>query len=93
MYYLLLTTFLILLPTMAFGQTADMESRFLEIDKAIAESPRYVAQREAKITVARRAFDQASGRQKYNEGYRLYLLYRRQYAFLEKLIRRTAAIM
>ena len=53
-----------------------MESRYREIDNAIAESPRFVAQREAKIAVARRAFEQASGRQKYDESYRLFELYR-----------------
>jgi len=62
------------MPFVAWGQ--DLESRFRQIDKAIAESPSYVAQREAKIAVARRAFEQASGRQKYEESYRLFELYR-----------------
>lgn len=63
-----------LMPLMTWGQ--DLESRYREIDNAIAESPRFVAQREAKIAVARRAFEQASGRQKYDESYRLFELYR-----------------
>ena len=54
----------------------DIESRYRQIDEAIAESPRYVAQREAKITAARHAFEQAAGRQKYEEAFRLYELYR-----------------
>ena len=53
-----------------------MESRYRQIDEAIAQSPQYVAQREAKITTARRAFETASGQQKYDEGLRLYELYR-----------------
>ena len=72
----LLTGILFFLPFIVWGQKADMEARFREIDKAIAESPHFVAQREAKIAVARRAFEQASGRQKYEEGFRLYELYR-----------------
>ena len=54
----------------------DLVSRYKQIDEAIAESPRYVAQREAKITAARHAYEQASGQQKYEEGYRLFELYR-----------------
>ena len=72
----LLTTFLLLLATAAAGQTADMERRYREIDEAIAASPTFVAQREAKIAVARRAFEQSSGSQKFDEGYRLFELYR-----------------
>ena len=53
-----------------------LEARYRLIDEAIAESPRYVAQREAKITAARHAFEQATGTQKYEEAYRLYELYR-----------------
>ena len=37
---------------------------------------RYVAQREAKITAARNAYEQTNGQQKYEESYRLYELYR-----------------
>ena len=69
-----LAILLMLMPLMTWGQ--DLESRYREIDNAIAESPRFVAQREAKIAVARRAFEQASGRQKYDESYRLFELYR-----------------
>ena len=58
------------------AQQVDLEKRYKQIDEAIAESPRYVAQREAKITAARHAFEQSSGQQKYEEGYRLYELYR-----------------
>ncbi len=72
----LLTTLLLLLATAAAGQTADMERRYREIDEAITASPTFVAQREAKIAVARRAFEQSSGSQKFDEGYRLFELYR-----------------
>ena len=72
----LFTTTLLFLSTALWAQTPDIESRFKQIDQAIAESPRYVAQREAKITSARHAFEQASGRQQYEEGYKLYELYR-----------------
>ena len=72
----LLTLLLMLLPSIGWGQETDMESRFKEIDQAIKESPQYVAQREAKIAVARRAFEQSNGSQKYEEGYRLFELYR-----------------
>ena len=58
------------------AQQVDLVSRYKQIDEAIAESPRYVAQREAKITAARHAYEQASGQQKYEEGYRLFELYR-----------------
>ena len=58
------------------AQQVDIESRYKQIDEAIAESPRYVAQREAKITAARHAFEQSSGHQKYEESYRLFELYR-----------------
>ena len=75
MRYVLTTTLLFLAATL-WAQTPDIESRFKQIDQAIAESPRYVAQREAKITSARHAFEQATGRQKYEEGYKLYELYR-----------------
>ena len=75
MRYLITTTLLFLSATL-WAQTPDIESRYKEIDQAIAESPHYVAQREAKITSARHAFEQASGRQKYEEGYKLYELYR-----------------
>ena len=58
------------------AQQVDIESRYKQIDEAIAESPRYVAQREAKITAARNAYEQTNGQQKYEESYRLYELYR-----------------
>ena len=47
-----------------------------QIDEAIAESPRYIALREAKITSARQAFAQAVGQKKYEAGLTLYELYR-----------------
>ena len=72
----LLTAILILLSTAVRAQGTDLESRLLLIDETIAESPRYVAQREAKITAARHAFEQANGKQKYDESYRLFELYR-----------------
>ena len=72
----LLTLFLPLFPMVLCAQRVDLESRYRQIDEAIAESPHYVAQREAKITAARNAFEQTSGKQKYEEGYRLYELYR-----------------
>ena len=71
-----LTTTLLFLSVALWAQTPDIESRYKEIDQAIAESPHYVAQREAKITSARHAFEHATGRQKYEEGYKLYELYR-----------------
>ena len=71
-----LTTFLLFLSATLWAQTPDIESCYKQIDQAIAESPRYVAQREAKITSARHAFERTTGRQKYEEGYRLYELYR-----------------
>jgi hypothetical protein len=67
---------LLLLPTVLCAQQVDIESRYKQIDEAIAESPRYVAQREAKITAARNAYEQTNGQQKYEESYRLYELYR-----------------
>ncbi len=72
----LLTIFVMLFPMVLCAQQVDLDSRYKQIDEAIAESPRYVAQREAKITAARHAFEQSSGQQKYEEGYRLYELYR-----------------
>ena len=72
----LLSIILLLLPMVICAQQVDIESRYKQIDKAIAEFPRYVAQREAKITAARNAFEQSSGQQKYEESYRLYELYR-----------------
>ena len=72
----LLTIFVMLFPMVLCAQQVDLDSRYRQIDEAIAESPRYVAQREAKITAARHAFEQSSGQQKYEEGYRLYELYR-----------------
>ena len=65
----LLTLFLTLFPMVLCAQQVDLESRYRQIDEAIAESPHYVAQREAKITAARNAFEQTSGKQKYEEGY------------------------
>ena len=69
--------------TLATGQESDIipesidiESRYREIDQAIAESHRYVAQREAQINIARHTFEQATGKQKYEEAFRLYELYR-----------------
>ena len=65
------------LPIFVLAQEhVDLDSRFRQIDEAIAESPRFVAQREAKIASARHAFEQTSGQQKYEEGFRLYELYR-----------------
>ena len=73
---LLTTTTLLILSIVLWAQQPDLQARYRQIDEAIAESPRYVAQREAKITKARQAFEQASGQQKYDEGLRLYELYR-----------------
>ena len=67
---------MVFFPMVLCAQQVDLESRYKQIDEAIAESPRYVAQREAKITAARHAFEQTSGKQKYEESYRLYELYR-----------------
>ena len=72
----LLTILLWLSATVLCAQQTDINSRYKQIDQAIAEFPRYVAQREAKITAARNAFEQSSGQQKYEESYRLYELYR-----------------
>jgi hypothetical protein len=72
----LLTIFLLGLCVAGFAQDTNFESRLKQIDEAIIASPRYVAQREASITAARHAFERATGRQKYEEGYRLYELYR-----------------
>ena len=72
----LLTAVLLLFTMVMCAQQVDLASRYKQIDEAIAESPRYVAQREAKITAARHAYEHASGQQKYEEGYRLFELYR-----------------
>lgn len=72
----LLTAVLLLFTMVMCAQQVDLVSRYKQIDEAIAESPRYVAQREAKITAARHAYEHASGQQKYEEGYRLFELYR-----------------
>ena len=72
----LLTFFLVFLPSFLCAQQRDVESLCQQIDEAIAQSPRYVAQREAKIAAARHAYEQAAGRQKYEESFRLYELYR-----------------
>ena len=72
----LLTVFLVSLPTFLFSQERKIELLCQQIDDAIAQSPRYVAQREAKIMTARHAFEQANGRQKYEEAFHLYELYR-----------------
>lgn len=76
MMRLLTTAVLLIWSVMLWAQQPDLEQRYRQIDEAIAESPRYVAQRETKITVARQAFEQAVGRQKFEEGFRLYELYR-----------------
>ena len=76
MMRLLTTAVLLIWSVMSWAQQPDLEQRYRQIDEAIAESPRYVAQRETKITVARQAFEQAVGRQKFEEGFRLYELYR-----------------
>ena len=69
--------------TLATGQEGDIiperidiESRYREIDQAIAESHQYIAKREAQINIARHTFEQATGKQKYEEAFRLYELYR-----------------
>ena len=72
----LLTTLMLLVCVAGFAQDTNFESRLKQIDEAIVASPLYVAQREASITTARHAFARATGRQKYEEGYRLYELYR-----------------
>ena len=73
---LVFATIFIFLSSILWSQNTDMETRFQEVDKAIAESPRYIAQREAQINTARHTFEQATGKQKYEEGFRLYELYR-----------------
>ena len=75
MRLLFITTF-ILLTSIVLAQSPDIESRFQEIDKAIAESPHYIAQREAQITIARHTYEQVTGKQKYDAGFKLYELYR-----------------
>jgi len=59
-----------------WAQSPDLSTRYEAIDEAIAESPRYIAQREQSIATARHAFEHASGHQKYEEAFRLYELYR-----------------
>ena len=73
---LLISAILILFSVVVRAQSTDLESRLRLIDQAITEFPVYVAQREARITAARHAYEQSTGRQKYEEGYRLYELYR-----------------
>ena len=75
MRLLFITTF-IFLTSIVLAQSPDIESRFQEIDKAIAESPHYIAQREAQITIARHTYEQVTGKQKYDAGFKLYELYR-----------------
>ena len=60
----------------AAAQGTNVEPLCQKIDEAIAQSPRYVAQREAKIATSRQVFGQASGRRQFEEGFRLYELYR-----------------
>ena len=72
----LLTILLAYMSATVYAQQANTESLCQQIDEAIAQSPRFVAQREAKITAALHAYEQASGRQKYEEGFKLYELYR-----------------
>lgn len=62
--------------TIVYAQQVDIEARYRLIDEAIAQSSSYVAQREAKISAARHAFDINSGQQKMDVGYQLYELYR-----------------
>ena len=76
MIRLLLTTLFWCATLAVSAQGTDLESLCKKIDETIAESPRYVAQREAAITTARHAFELSKGRQKYDDGYRLYELYR-----------------
>ncbi len=73
---LLLTIILLYFSAFVNAQTEDMSGRYAEIDAAIAESPKYVIQRENMITKARHALKQAHGYQKYEESFRLYDLYR-----------------
>ena len=73
---LLFTTTFILLSSIILAQSPDIESRYQEIDKAIAESPKYIAQREAQINIARHTYEQVTGKQKYEAGFKLYELYR-----------------
>ena len=73
---ILITTALLILSTVLRAQHTELEARYRLIDEAIAASPRYVAEREARITTARKAFEQAKGQQKYDEAFRLYELYR-----------------
>ncbi len=73
---LLLTTILLYIAAFAVAQPEDLAARYVEIDKAIAESPKYVAQREKDITAARHALERAQGFQKYEVSFRLYELYK-----------------
>ncbi len=74
---LLLSFIYILASLTAYSQTADIEELCVKIDQAITESPRYVAQREAKITTERKTFNQETNLQKkYDSSFRLYELYR-----------------
>ena len=66
-----------MLTLIAEAQNIDPETRLRQIDDAIAESPRYVALREAKILSVHKALKQATGNsQKFLENYHLYELYR-----------------
>jgi len=76
MQKLILAILILMVSFTSVAQDRDLEELYQQIDEAIAESPRFVAQREAKITSARHAYEQAVGQQKYEEGFRLYELYR-----------------
>ena len=76
MIRLLLCISLWCLPLTLSAQATDVESLCRQIDEAIDQSPRYVARREASIAAARHAFEQSTGRQRYEESFRLYELYR-----------------
>ncbi len=58
------------------AQERDLESRLQQVDQAIAESPKYVAELERHITASRQAFEGATGTERFEAGFRLYELYR-----------------
>ena len=59
------------------AQTVDWKKQLAEVDRAIDEAPRYVAQREASISEALKAYDAASETaSRYKAALRLYELYK-----------------
>ena len=78
----LLTRFLFVISlfystVVAMAQTVDWKKQLAEVDRAIDEAPRYVAQREASICEALKAYDAASETaSRYKAALRLYELYK-----------------